>query len=164
MTKWSKRVSFTDDKWLILGTLGKIFSKWHTEIFFLFFQENGVWHFMELFLLETICLNCQILFSRKNEKKYNHVVVCWISSESGKGWIVLLVSPWIHALAFHTYLTRFDSDERKYFLPPLPIWEKLFAHVRNFYLTWPWSRPAGSRNNPLKGRRKRICHESVYAG
>ena len=29
------------------STLGKIFSRWHFEIFFLFFPENRIWHFMQ---------------------------------------------------------------------------------------------------------------------
>ena len=33
---------------LTLSTLGKIFSRRHFEIFFLFFPENGSWHFMQI--------------------------------------------------------------------------------------------------------------------
>ena len=40
---------------------------------------------------------------------------------------------------------------RKTILLPLPIWDRLFAHVRNFYLTL----PGWSRNNPPKGGRKK---------
>ena len=53
---------------------------------------------------------------------------------------------------------------RHIFLPPLPIWDRLFAYVRNFYLARLWSRLAVPRNNPLKGGRKRINHELVHAG
>ena len=46
--------------WITLSsTLQKTFSRWHIEIFFLFFTENGIWHFMQM---ETICMKCQILF------------------------------------------------------------------------------------------------------
>ena len=33
---------------LTLSTLGKIFSRRHFEIFFLFFSENRIWHFMQI--------------------------------------------------------------------------------------------------------------------
>ena len=33
---------------LTLSTLGKIFSRRHFEIFFLFFPENRIWHFMQI--------------------------------------------------------------------------------------------------------------------
>ena len=33
---------------LSIITLGKIFSRQHTEIFFLFFPENSIWHFMQI--------------------------------------------------------------------------------------------------------------------
>ena len=33
---------------LTLSTLGKIFSRQHFEIFFLFFPENRIWHFMQM--------------------------------------------------------------------------------------------------------------------
>ena len=33
---------------LMLGTLDKIFSWRHIEIFFSFFQENRIWHFMQI--------------------------------------------------------------------------------------------------------------------
>ena len=35
-------------------------------IFFLIFLENRIWHFMQILL--TICMECQILFSWKNNK------------------------------------------------------------------------------------------------
>ena len=33
---------------LTLSTLGKIFSRRYFEIFFLFFPENRIWHFMQI--------------------------------------------------------------------------------------------------------------------
>ena len=59
--------------------LGKKFSRWHFEVFFLFFLENGILHFMQIVSLrdslhevsdpkETICMKCHILFSWKNKK------------------------------------------------------------------------------------------------
>ena len=33
---------------LTLSTLGKIFSRWHFEIFFLFFPEHRIWRFMQI--------------------------------------------------------------------------------------------------------------------
>ena len=38
--------------------------------FLLFFQENMIWLFMQIVLLETICMKCQNLFLGKNKKKY----------------------------------------------------------------------------------------------
>ena len=35
-------------QYLTLSTLGKIFSRRHFEIFFLFFSENRIWHFMQI--------------------------------------------------------------------------------------------------------------------
>ena len=33
---------------LTLRMLGKVFSRQHIEIFFLFFLENKIWHFMQI--------------------------------------------------------------------------------------------------------------------
>ena len=68
------------------------------EIFFLFSPENRFWNFIQTtsngdglhedkscFLRkywETICMNCQILFSGKSKVKCHKFVVCWISHES----------------------------------------------------------------------------------
>ena len=53
---------------LMLSTLGKIFSRWHFEIFFLFSQKTGFDISCKLSQMETICMNGQILFSGKNKK------------------------------------------------------------------------------------------------
>ena len=45
--------------------LGKNFSICHFEIVFLYFLENKIWHHA------NCLLKCQILFSRKNKKKYH---------------------------------------------------------------------------------------------
>ena len=61
------------------------------HVFFLFFLENRIWHFMQIVSLgdnlhevldlffpkETICMKCLILFSRKNKKKIFQNVLCW---------------------------------------------------------------------------------------
>ena len=39
---------FSDQR--MIRTLGKIFSRWHTEIFSYFFAENNFWHFMQIVL------------------------------------------------------------------------------------------------------------------
>ena len=44
---------------LTLSTLGKIFSRRHFDIFFLFFPENRIWHFMQR---DSFCIKCKILF------------------------------------------------------------------------------------------------------
>ena len=72
---------------LSLSTLGKFFIRRQFEIFFLFFPENIIWHFMQIVSdfsyvsqktefdiscklspVETICMKCQILSSGKNKK------------------------------------------------------------------------------------------------
>ena len=63
-SRWSTRYS----RWkLPFGTLGKIFSRLHTEILFLFSPENRIWHFVQ-------CMKCQITFSGKNKKKYQFLI------------------------------------------------------------------------------------------
>ena len=47
-------------------TLGKIFSRQHTELFFLFFPGNKIRHFMQT--VSNVSKKCQILFSGKNKK------------------------------------------------------------------------------------------------
>ena len=53
---------------LALSTLGKIFSRRHFEIFFLFSQKTGNDISCKSSPKETICMKCQILFSGKNKK------------------------------------------------------------------------------------------------
>ena len=53
---------------LTLSMLCKNFSRQHFEIFFLFFQENSLRHFIQIIFSETVCMNCQSLFSGKNKK------------------------------------------------------------------------------------------------
>ena len=53
---------------LTLSTLGKIFSRRHFDIVFLFFTGNGFDISCKLSPLETICMKCQILFTGKNKK------------------------------------------------------------------------------------------------
>ena len=43
-----RRFNHDESKDLTLSTLGKIFSRRHFEIFFLFFPENRIWHFMQI--------------------------------------------------------------------------------------------------------------------
>ena len=38
-------------------------------LFFLFFPENRIWHYMQTSPMETIYMKCQILFSMKKKKK-----------------------------------------------------------------------------------------------
>ena len=69
------------------STLNKNFSRWHFEIFFLFFLENWFDILCKLSPMETICIKCQILFSGENtwKKKMSQFITCRISQESGKG-------------------------------------------------------------------------------
>ena len=69
-------MSFSAYTWIqskMLFTPGKIFSRRHIEILFLFFPENGIWHFM------------QAVSIGDNLHEILNPVVCWISQESGKG-------------------------------------------------------------------------------
>ena len=72
---WSRRaIKITDHINLILSTLGKIFSRRHFEIFFLFFpQKTGSDISCKLSPQETICMKCQILFFEKNKKKLSSI-------------------------------------------------------------------------------------------
>ena len=67
-------------------TWGKIFSRQHFEIFFLFFPENKIWHFIQ------IVPNRDNLYEMSNpvswekyKEKISQIAVCWISQESDKG-------------------------------------------------------------------------------
>ena len=50
---------------LILGKLGKLFSKLHIRIFFLFPPETGFDILCKLFQIYTICMKCLMLFPVK---------------------------------------------------------------------------------------------------
>ena len=51
---------------------------------------------------------------------------------------------------------------RNHFLPPLPISNRLFAHVRNFYLTWPCIGPLVLGTIHVKVREKEfIISQSI---
>ena len=56
------------------------------------------------------------------------------------------------------FKNRGYSCRREFILPSLLIWNRLFAHFRNFCLTWPCLRPAG----PLKtGEKESIKSQSM---
>ena len=71
------------DKWLMkyltLSMLDNISSRWHFEIFFLFFPENKIWQFMQIVSFYEV-LETKFLKKKKKKKKYNQFVVCWICS------------------------------------------------------------------------------------
>ena len=56
--------------WLLLSTLGKIFSRRYIEIFFSVYisHKTGFDTSCKLSPMETICMKCQILFSGKTKK------------------------------------------------------------------------------------------------
>ena len=74
--------------------------------FFSFSQKKIIWHFMQtvrfdisckLSVLETVCMEFQILFSGKNKKKYHQFVVCWkFYPESGKDYLTLFSQVKVH--------------------------------------------------------------------
>ena len=69
---------------LTLSTLGKIFSRWHIEIFFLFFSEDRIWHFIQTILNgDNLREISNPVFWEKLEK-YHQFVVCCIGPESSK--------------------------------------------------------------------------------
>ena len=71
--------------WLMLGMLGKNFSRQHFEIVFLFFPENRIWYliFYANCLFRRQCMKCQILFSGEKIEKYHQFVSYCISQENG---------------------------------------------------------------------------------
>ena len=57
---------------------GQNFSRRHFEIFFLFFLENKIWHFVHI-----VFMTCQILFTRRKIRKiYHQFVVCWMQTKA----------------------------------------------------------------------------------
>ena len=56
--------------------------------------------------MEKICMECQILFSEKNKKKYHQFVVCWISPESSKDYDRW----WVQALNYRLILLLSADD------------------------------------------------------
>ena len=59
---------------LTLSTLGKIFSRLLTEIFYLIFSQKTDFDIScKLSPIETICTKCQILFSGKNKKNITNL-------------------------------------------------------------------------------------------
>ena len=54
---------------LTLSTLGKIFSRRQTEIYFILSQKTGFDISCDVSLMEIICMKCQNLFSGKNKTK-----------------------------------------------------------------------------------------------
>ena len=68
---------FLFQHYLRLSTLGKKFSRQHSEIFFLFFPRRQVLTF------HAICMKCQVLFSGKTKKNII-LLSAELSPESGK--------------------------------------------------------------------------------
>ena len=68
----------------LVSTLGKIFSRKHTEIYFLFFPDHKIWHFMQIVsnIGDNLHKMSNAIFWEKWEK-YHQFVICWISPESG---------------------------------------------------------------------------------
>ena len=55
---------------------GKIFSRWHIEIFFLFSPENRIWHFMQIFSSgDTLHKISNPAFWKKWEKYHQFIVL-----------------------------------------------------------------------------------------
>ena len=68
------KVNEMPNLYLPLSTLGEIFSRRHTEIFFSdFFQKTGIDISCNLFPMEKIYMKCQIMFSRKNKKNITNL-------------------------------------------------------------------------------------------
>ena len=67
---------------LTLSTLGTIFSRWHFEIFFSFFQENRICTSCKLSPLHEMSNPVFLVMKRKEIEKQIQSVVCWISPES----------------------------------------------------------------------------------
>ena len=68
--EWSKRPVDIGNLLLTFTILWANSADDKSMMFFLFFSENRVWHFIKLSQMETICMKCQNLFSGKNKKKY----------------------------------------------------------------------------------------------
>ena len=66
---WFKKYALSramNNIFLTFSTLGKKFSRLHFEIFFLFFPENRIWHFMQIVSIEeNLHKMSKSFFSRK---------------------------------------------------------------------------------------------------
>ena len=60
------------DSIIIVGILGKTYSRRHFGIFFSLFPESRLWSFIQTvsFGEESLCMKCQSLFSEKSKGKY----------------------------------------------------------------------------------------------
>ena len=75
--------------------LGKNFSRGYLEIIFLFFPENRLWHFMQtVSSQETVCMNCQSLFSKKNMKNIVILSSAELAKEVLKINTIFIAAPW----------------------------------------------------------------------
>ena len=101
--------------WLMLSILGKISSRWHLKIFFLFFPENMFDISCKLSPKETICMKCKILFSGKNKKN-----IIYLSSAEFAQWMLkvnIMYSTYIFSpnckSAFNSYhsLDKFSKGQ-----------------------------------------------------
>ena len=79
---WNSRYILV--RFMLLSMLGKIFSRRHIEIFSSFSQKTRFDISCKWSPMETICMKCQILFSRKNKKKYHQCVICQICPDNSK--------------------------------------------------------------------------------
>ena len=88
---YSSKIFRHINKYLSHSTLGKVFSRWHIEIFFLFFPENRFGNFMQInsnLQWRSFEWKCQNLF--------------W-----GKKWEKSILHSWWYAIANpHTFTTK----------------------------------------------------------
>ena len=54
-------------------------------VFHIFTKKSGLWYFMHIVSLETICMKCQSPFSGEKIRNIFQHVVCWIFSQHDKG-------------------------------------------------------------------------------
>ena len=59
---------------------------------------------------ETVCIKCQILFSRKYKKKYSQFVICWISIPHS---LLIQQVQMQKIMPYHLYLKYLDSQARE---------------------------------------------------
>ena len=73
-------------KVLMLIMLGKHFSRWQFEIFFLFFSENTLWYSMQNISFGDNNLHSMLrVYFLGKIRKYHHFVICWICWEREGG-------------------------------------------------------------------------------
>ena len=108
--------------------------------FFFFSRKQALTLHANLSPLETICMNCQSLYSEKNKKKYTQYVNCWICQDSGKGQGILIFRlNWSFAICIYLnrlHFQRSDSYTTELCMIQSTMWENQLSGMRTQQRLW----------------------------